>query len=452
MGRARRKFRHAPPDTQRRVVAVAGSAGQELAGNLPQTVAQPLAQTLGPYNTEAEEIEFQTILQATSLFRHLTSRAGEGALLLKKKLGQHDGYDEELDLCLEEFAQLAGDCIKDMKEEYEATQAAQEDETKSLAIRTEAKLHGTNLMLSVLLENVDLGLCMTQVFNVPKTFCWATSGYNQVRIARAARHGIKLKEELTGTLVQIKDDPVEKAAGNAKKHTKKRTPKEPDLDHITALLAEYHRNITELLKDVRAINNSIKEEETKVPHLPELATIVDHSAIVDLPEHVTRSIADVVFLVDEMHDTRPDVSAQRDIVRKSLQAWRNVDNDFWEYAKTHLDENPVLAKYEYSRRSFMALFTLWRREEAKAFDYVQEHGLVEKLDPELKRRLGWTTQREDKEEDEKRWQSQLVRLNVVLPSAEEMVKKSDELWARSTAANQAHATAQQDDWWKVLVS
>lgn len=452
MGRARRKFRNAPQDTQRIPVAVASSAGQELAGNLPQTVAEPLAQTLWPHNTTAEDIEVEGILQATSLFRHLTIRAGNDTLLSQKKLGQLDGYDEELDLCYEELAQLAGDYIKDMKEEYEATQAAWQDETKSLALRTEARLHGTKLKLSVLLETVDLGLCMIQIFNVPKTFRWATSGYNQVRIGRAARHGIKLKEELTGALVQIKDDPVEKAAGNAKKHSKKRAPKMPDLDHLTALLAEYHRNVTELLKDVPAISNSIKEEEIKVPRLPELATILDHSVVVDLPEHVTRSISDIVFLVDEMHDTRPDVSAQRDTVLKSLQAWRAIDKDFWEYAKEHLDQNPVLAKYEYSRRSFLALFMLWRREEAKAFDYVQEHGLAEKLDPELKRRLGWTPQREDKEEDEKRWQSHLERLNVVLPSAEEMMKKCDENWARSNANNQAHATAQQDDWWKVLVS
>lgn len=452
MGRARRKFRRAPQNTQRLVIAVAGSVGQEPAGNVPQTVADPPAQTLEPHNTNEEEVELEGILRARSLFDELTLRAGDGKLVTKTKFSHHDEYEEEFDLCFEELAQLAGNCIKDIREEHTAAKAAWQDKTKSPTLRMEARLHGTKLMLSVPLETVDFGLCMIQLFNVPKTFCWTMFGYNQVRIARAARHGIKLKEDLTGALVQTKDDPVTKAAGNAKKNTEKRAPRKPNLDHLTALLAEYHRNVTELLKDVQAVNNSIGEEDIGVPHLPELSTILDQGVVVDLPEHVIQTISDLVFLLDEMHVTRPDVTAQRDTVLKSLKAWRAVDKDFWEYAKKNLHENPVVAKYEYSRRSFLALFILWRREESKAFDYAEEHGLVEKLEPGLRRRLGWLPHRKDREEEEKDWQLHLERLNKALPSAEELVTEYEENYARSTMGTQAYVTAQHGDWWKVLVS
>lgn len=342
-------------------------------------------------------------------------------------------YEEELEWYIQGLVWLNMNRIKDIKEEYVVAEAAWQDNTESPTLEAEMRLHGIRFRLSVRLESADLDLCMIQLFNVPKMFCWPMFGFNQVRIDRAARHGVELIEKLTGTRVPTKDDPVKKPAENAKKDTKKMAPRGLNLDHFTALLAEYLPHFTKLLEDAQAINNSINEEDIRAPRLPELNTILAHGVVVDVPEHVVQSISDIVFLLDEMNATRPDVTGQRDTVSNLLKAARASEKAFWEKAKDHLDQKPEVAQYGFSRRSFLALFTLWRREELKAFDYVDEHGLAEKLEPRLRHRLGWLPDRRDREEEEKAWQLHVAQLNEALPSVEELVMECEEAWAaRST--------------------
>ena len=178
------------------------------------------------------------------------------------------------------------------------------------------------LRLAVPMETVDLGLCMVQLFNVRKMYCWTVFGYNRIRIDRAARHGIQLKEELPGVLVQINDESTRTATENTRKEKNERAPRKPNL---MAILAKYKQNIAQILKDVQIISNSLKVEEVKEPCLPGLTTFRSQSATVDLPEHILRSLSDTLFLSDEMHILRPDVTTQRDVLLNSLIAWRAVD-------------------------------------------------------------------------------------------------------------------------------
>lgn len=453
MGRAKRKFRHAPQNAQRRINAVPGLAGHEVTSNLPQTVAGQPTQTPMSSNTEEDELQLEGILRARSVFLELTARAGAGndKTLILQDFGQPDATEEGLESCFKEFAQMAGNYVKGIHEEFAAIKATFEDTTKSLALRTEARLQRTKLMLAIPMETVDLCLCMAQLFNVPKTFSWPVFGYNQVRISRAARHGIHLEEEITGGLVQIDDDSGQTVVENTKKDKKKKVPRKPDFSHMDKLLAEYHQNIVQFLEDIRALSNSIKEEEEtlKMPCLPELTTFFDQSVTVDIPKHILQALSDIAFLVDEMHVARPDVIGQRNNLLKALTAWRAIDKDFWEYGKKNLHHNPIVARYEHARRSYLTTFVVWKEEELRASEYIRENGLGEKLLPATKQRLGWAPCQKHREDEEKAWQSHVARLYQLLPLAEQLANECDETWARRTERNEA--TAQQDDWWRVLV-
>ena len=477
MGRAKKKF-HNRPSTQaifseapigrsvsqvpqRSLSQTAGETEtrgkphevQVLTDNLPQTATEQSAQTLVLYNIKGDELESEGILLARSLFRDLQLKAKDDKPLILAKFDQYDQYEEELDSCFKEFARLAESYVRKKREELTAALATSQDTTKPLAIRTEARLRGTQLMLAIRMEAVDLGVCMAQLFNVRKMFCWTVFGYNRVRIDRAARHGIQLKEEPTGMLTQINNDSRTTAAEDNKKDKKEKAPREPDL---TALLSKYDQNVAQILKDVQAISNSYKEEKVKMPCLPELTLFFNPGVTVDLPKHILQSLSDILFVLDQMKDVRPDTITQRDILCKSLMAWRAVDKEFWERSKKTLDQNPVAAKYEHLRCSFLALFVTWSQEEAKAYDYFHEHDLLEKVEPAMMKRLGWQpsgwrrSRRGDRTAEEA-WESHFNHMKDILPSVENLMIQCEEHWDKLTKSGEASATAQHGDWWKVLV-
>ncbi|KAA6410110.1 MAG: hypothetical protein FRX48_05529 [Lasallia pustulata] len=445
------------PQTPQRLLSQAASGtetpiqkseDQALAGELLQTVARQPARTSGPNSMKENELDLEHVLRARSLKLELSSLAIGDKKFVFVKYDQQEQYEEVLDSYVKQFNELATIYVENKKEEFVATNATIQDKTKSLAIRMEAGLSRWQPFLAVQMECVDLGLCKIQLFNAPKVFCWPMFSYNRALVDRAARHGIQLKEDPSGALVQICDDSGRTAAENIDKDKKKRAPRKSSLK---SLLSEYNENITQILKDIQAVSVSIKEEEVKVPCVPESTTFFDPSVEVEIPEHIIQSISDILFMSNEVHASNADLMAQRNILLNSLRVWKAMDNDFWECTKKSLQNNPVAKEYEYKRRAFVALYAICRREDSKAYKYVEENGLIEKLVPGLKERLDWHPSPGDHSNWENNWQTDIDRLNNIFPPTEKLVHQCEGTSDKSTKSDEARATAQHGDWWKVLL-
>ena len=417
---------------------------QALAGELPQSVVGQLARTLGANSMKEYELDLEHVLRAKSLKLELSSLARGDKKFVFAKYNQQEQYEEVLDSFVKEFHELATIYVENKKEEFMAANATIQDKTKSLAIRVEAGLSRWQLFLAIQMECVDLGLCKIQLFNAPKVFCWPMFSYNRTLVDRAARHGIQLKADPSGALVQICDDSGRTAAKNIEKDKKERAPRKSSLKSV---LSEYNENMTQILKDLQQIDISIKEEEVKVPCVPESTTFFDPNVEVEIAKHIIQSISDILFMFNEVNASKADVTAQRNILFNSLRVWKVIDDDFWECTKKSIQNNPVAKEYEYKRHAYLALCVTCRREDSKAYKYVEENQLIEKLVPGLKERLDWHLSRGDGQN----WQTHIDRINDMFPPAEKLVHQCEETSDKSTKSDEARATAQHGDWWKGLL-
>lgn len=102
----------------------------------------------------------------------------------------------------------------------------------------------------------------------------------------------------------------------------------------------------------------------------------------------------------------------------------------------------MVAKYEHARRSFLALYIVWSKKESQAHKYCHEHGLIEKMEPATKKKLGWqpsgwTRTRERDGDTEKAWESIFEQLKEILSPVEKLVSECEETWDKSAKSAEA---------------
>ncbi|MCJ1301280.1 hypothetical protein MMC08_004079 [Hypocenomyce scalaris] len=419
-------------------------AEKELADKQSKTVAQKLDQTPKPNN--ANEDEHEGPLPTRCSLRGLDNSQPKVDKPLK--LTNYGQYEGQLNACFKELASLTDSYTKQLSRSFRAAKAAGNDLTKPLAVRVEAKLEGTKVMLYAEMEDVDFGLCMVQLFNVGKAFNCATLDYNRIRIDQAARHGIQLVEEPSGALVPTSKELNKEVAEDTKKAKKEGKPRKP---RIEVLLAERNRYMVQTLKNIQAVSKSVSEEEAKVPCLSEIVTFFGQYVPVDIPTHVQQSLSDLEFVLSEMNVVRADLIAQRRKLTNLLWTWKSASKDLWDHSRKNLHQNPTVAKYDYTRTAFLALYVLWRQEEVKVYQHFEENKIIEKLKPALKNKLGFDEARERNEGTEEARQEAFEVLKRRVPPVQNYVIQCEEIRDEYGQSDEAYAAAQHGDWWKVLV-
>ena len=418
-------------------------AERELADKQSKTVAEKLDLTPKPNN--ANEDEHEGSLPSRCSLRGLDNSQPKVDKPLK--LTDYGQYEGELNACFKELANLTDSYTKQLSRSFRAAKAASNDLSKPLAVRVEAKLDGTKMMLYAKIEDVDFGLCMVQLFNVGKAFNCATLDYNRIRIDQAARHGIQLVEEPSGALVPISREPKKEVAEDTKK-AKERKPRKP---RIEVLLAERNRYMVQTLKNIQSVSKSVSGEEAKVPCLSEKVTFFGQYVPVNIPTHVHQSLSDLEFVLSEMSVVKVDLIAQRRKLTKLLWTWKNASKDLWDHSRKNLLQNPTVAKYEYTRTAFLALYVLWRQEEVKVYQCFEENKIIEKLKPALRNKLGFDEARERNADTEEARQEAFEELKRRVPPVEKFVIQCEESSDENGQSDEAYAAAQHGDWWKVLV-
>lgn len=130
---------------------------------------------------------------------------------------------------------------------------------------------------------------------------------------------------------------------------KAQTPKR--LSAIAAI-EEMKRHCQGFSADAREISKHIPDDYSQALR-PEYAYGQD---IPDgFPEPIRRSLSDLLFMRRELHDLKPSLIEQRDLVICTMTLWFESSKETWDWGKQHIYEMPEFQKYEYMKKDIYTM-------------------------------------------------------------------------------------------------
>ena len=121
---------------------------------------------------------------------------------------------------------------------------------------------------------------------------------------------------------------------------------------LAALAAakELTRNCNMLVKDLRALNKAIPDEDNKPPELPEKFFYGREPVTAEFPVTLRQPLYDLFFLRELLLEAKNKFQAQRTLIRTLLLVWASsgisLANESWEWARDHVHDMPAFQKYE----------------------------------------------------------------------------------------------------------
>lgn len=155
----------------------------------------------------------------------------------------------------------------------------------------------------------------------------------------------------------------------ARPSQKKKTQPRKRLSAIAAI-EEMKRHCQELSADAREISRHISDDYSQAlrPTYPCGQEVPDN-----FPEPIRRSLSDLVFTRRELHDLKPALIEQRDLVICAMTLWFESSKETWDWGKQHIYEMPEFQKYEYMKRDIYVLCLNCSQLEEELADFFLSH-------------------------------------------------------------------------------
>lgn len=137
-----------------------------------------------------------------------------------------------------------------------------------------------------------------------------------------------------------------------------------------AAIEEMNRHCQEFSADAREISRHLSDDYCQALR-PEYACGQEMPD--SFPEPIRRSLSDLLFTRRELHDLKPSLIEQRDLVICAMTLWFESSKESWDWGKQHIYEMPEFQKYEYMKRDVYVLCLNCSHLEEKLADFFLSH-------------------------------------------------------------------------------
>lgn len=265
-------------------------------------------------------------------------------------------------------------------------------------------------------ELINYSVCIVQLFNIEKRFGFFEQDCRQIR-CQAAAWANEILEKDPPSLRQMFQSPMNLKTIMARE----KKPKDRKNRDITEILKDRGRLSKLATKDTQAVNKHVPDQEIHLPSLPVNLSYGGTRLSAALPEAVRRSVYDLGFLCDDIHEMRAEISQLQDMIRLTFMLWVATSTKAWEYGKKHIHEFSDMRKYEYTRIALRVSYMIAFREEYKIYAYFSSEDCPKGLKPNFDETIPKVGRDLDKLHDE--WEERVKKLTAPFVPVEELLEQ-----------------------------
>lgn len=270
-------------------------------------------------------------------------------------------------------------------------------------------------------EYMKSGICMVQLHNVEKRF----GAYSdECRfITEVAKTGVE--EEIKSPLPTLRQKFNSPQSFMKSKFFEKSQEKPRKKQEIAESLEEHKKLSTDLISDMKATNRLLPKHKARLPTQPRELVYLN-LPLVNLTDEIRQTIDDLFFCQGELGTSKIELLFSRETLRNTLVIWAETSEISWEYGKKHVEQLPIVRRYEYQRTSYWALYISFQQSQRKILNYLQSEEYQKGTNPRFEADMSVDlTPAAIEDEWKARWQN----LEKQFPTVPEIVQDIEELRA-----------------------